>query len=222
MNNEIREENEFLHELKNNLSICKGYIEIMRKESNSFPIHLQRIEKEIIKSIELIEGYKRQTFTSIKKETVNLSSLLEELVKELTPLYQNRGCVFLFHSKEDCIIEGDSLKLRQVFINLLKNSIEAKEKEQMTIIIEIQSIENRYKIIIKDDGCGMTPQEINKIKHNTYSTKGVGRGYGLSFCKAIIENHKGIIQVKSKKNEGTTMIISFPNNNQKCKLIYFL
>jgi len=108
-------------------------------------------------------------------------------------------------------IECYPSKLNQVILNILTNSIQAIEDEG-EIFIQTISSEIGVKIIIKDDGIGMTPEVKQHIFEPFFTTKEVGKGtgLGLSISYGIIEQHNGNIDVISEPGKGTEFIISLP------------
>jgi len=102
-------------------------------------------------------------------------------------------------------------KLNQVFLNILNNSIQAIEGQGEILIQTIQSGIG-IKIIIKDNGMGMSPEVKKHIFEPFYTTKevGEGTGLGLAISFGIIEQHHGIIDVISEPGKGTEFIISLP------------
>ena len=106
--------------------------------------------------------------------------------------------------------------MNQVFINIIKNALEAiQEKPELNNeFISIQTTLKRENIIIKikDSGVGMTEETKEKLFKKFYTTKNPskGTGLGMGICKRIIEDHKGTIEVESERGKGTTFTISLP------------
>ncbi|GAH15711.1 unnamed protein product, partial [marine sediment metagenome] len=100
-------------------------------------------------------------------------------------------------------INGDYDLLHTAITNLLKNSIEAIEKAG-SIKVNVAIGDDVLLIAVTDDGCGLDPQELEKIFSPFYSKKESGMGLGLAYVKKIIEIHNGRIEVDSKKGSGTT------------------
>ena len=113
---------------------------------------------------------------------------------------------------EDIYIEADYNRLKQVFINLLKNAIEAKDssKKENKIKISLESDNNFMKIIIEDNGVGMDKDTLNSVSEMFFTTKKKGSGLGVSLSKEIIEQHGGNIVYNSVKGEGTRVIVTLP------------
>jgi signal transduction histidine kinase len=106
-------------------------------------------------------------------------------------------------------------QLRQVFLNILKNAVQAIEKRGK-IIIKTYEKDNNIFIEIIDTGCGIPEELQNRIFEPFFTTKEVGKGtgLGLSIVYGIIKKHKGDISVKSKIGEGTNFIIKLPIGGQ--------
>jgi two-component system, sporulation sensor kinase E len=96
-----------------------------------------------------------------------------------------------------------------VFINLIRNSLEAiKEKGSIDILLKKQ---DQYAYaIIKDNGIGMNKERLKHIREPFFSTKENGTGLGLAVCYKIIERHDGAIEFESTPHVGTTVHIRLP------------
>ena len=105
----------------------------------------------------------------------------------------------------------DGNQILQVFINILLNALEASEKNGS---VKIQSYVNQRKSLvgmtISDNGCGMAPDELEKIFDPFFSTKSQGTGLGLAVSYGIIKNHQGIIQAYSEPGKGTLFVVELP------------
>jgi PAS domain S-box-containing protein len=100
-------------------------------------------------------------------------------------------------------------KMMRVFINLIKNAIDAIPDKG---ILEIKSkkTRNRVEIAFADTGSGISDETLKKIFTPLFTTKAQGMGFGLAICKRIVEAHGGTITVKTALNKGTTFTISLP------------
>ncbi|WP_181294626.1 ATP-binding protein [Heyndrickxia sporothermodurans] len=96
-----------------------------------------------------------------------------------------------------------------MFLNIIKNSIEAIPYGGL-ITISVTIKNNQVLTSIKDNGIGMTEEQVNKIGQPFYTTKDDGNGLGLMVSYKIIEKHKGRITIESEPNKGTEFLISFP------------
>ena len=202
------------HEIKNPIAVCKGYLDMIdvndkKKVRKYIPI----IKDEITRTLILMDDFLDYTKIKIEKEEMDLVMLLEDLEDYLKDLFKKNGIKSKFNlPDEDIYIEADYNRLKQVFINLLKNSIEAKDanKKENKIKIILESDNNFMKIIIEDNGVGMDKDTLNSVSEMFFTTKKRGSGLGVSLSKEIIEQHGGNIVYNSVKGEGTRVIVTLP------------
>ena len=117
--------------------------------------------------------------------------------------------VFYEEIDEPVIIKANDAQIKQVFINIIKNSIEAID-ERGKINIHVRVLENEAVLMVADNGIGMDPERLERIGELFYSTKEKGTGIGLAVCQKIIHRHNGEISFKSEKNKGTIVTIRIP------------
>jgi len=115
----------------------------------------------------------------------------------------------------------DSREIKQLFLNLFKNAIEAmpqggKLRIKMHLVPkDSPGNEDRVFVEISDTGMGISESELHYIFRPFYSTKHKGTGLGLSFCRRVVEEHGGEIRVKSRVGKGTTFIVTLPIRQRK-------
>ena len=129
----------------------------------------------------------------------------------MLPIFKEENAVLQIPKINELYIIGDYHKLKQVIINLLKNTIEAKkEDEQLIVRIKIKENEQSISISVTDNGIGMSEEVLSKVSEVFYTTKKQGTGLGLAFSKEVIELHKGTLKIKSEENKGTEICIRLP------------
>lgn len=107
-------------------------------------------------------------------------------------------------------IGGNENRLKQVFMNLIKNAMEAMHNGG-TITVEMNVIDcTIVELMIKDEGSGMDSKTIQNLFQPFYTTKSTGTGLGLAFVKKVIEEHEGVIGVQSEVQKGTCFHMQFP------------
>lgn len=203
------------HELKNPISVCKGYLEIIDKNGyQKAPKYLPIISSEIERSLSVINDFSSLgKLKELNKEEVDLQVLLEEIITILNPLFKKYNANIYLNVKQDIYLSLDYLRMKQVFVNILKNALEArKEEEPLNVLIEVKKSLKAVKIIIKDNGIGMDKNTLDRITEIFYTTKANGNGLGVVLSKEIIEMHNGTITYKSQKDKGTTVTITLPCN----------
>ncbi len=103
----------------------------------------------------------------------------------------------------------DKNKIERVFINLVKNAIEAMPNGG-TVAINSKQANGSVEITFADTGTGIPEEVLPKIFSPLFTTKAQGMGFGLAICKRIIEAHGGTIKVETEKCKGTTFEVSLP------------
>ena len=199
------------HEVKNPLAVVNGYLQMINKtnDKDKQKKYLDIIKSEIKRTITIINDYTE--LGRIKKlnfEPLDLSLIIEEIKEILTPILKSKNSMIHYDSKDELYILGDYDRLKQVFLNLIKNSIEAKNKDYL-----IKKTKVNYKVSIIDNGIGMTKEDLKHLTESFYTTKKKGTGIGTTFVKKVIEMHQGKIEFKSKEKEGTTAIVTLPIMN---------
>ncbi|VEF48354.1 sporulation sensor histidine kinase A [Bacillus freudenreichii] len=201
------------HEIRNPLTAIKGFTQLLKKEDNNDYLEVMLSELERIEDIvsDLLILAKPQPS---KTEKVDIGILLKETVD----LFKSEA---LLHDVEimidieisDLFIEGEANKLKQVYINLLKNAIEAMPDGGKIQVSAIKTRSGQIVTKIIDNGIGIPDERIPNLGEPFYSTKEKGTGLGLMICNRIIKNHGGTMKIKSKVDIGTTIIILFPAFN---------
>ena len=105
-------------------------------------------------------------------------------------------------------------QLHQAFLNILLNSVQAIEGSGI-IDLTTSATPKKVRIVIRDNGKGISPENLNKITDPFFTTKepGQGTGLGLSIVQTIIHEHKGKVDFESVEGEGTSVTITLPLKN---------
>ena len=189
------------HEVKNPLSVVKGYLEMMNKEN--FERYKRIINEEIDSSLEILNNYLEFNKISINKEEMDLNILLMDIKNNMKEYLENKGVKLqIITIDDDIYLEADYQKLRQVFYNIIKNSVEAHAKK---IVISYKIIYGKVMITIMNDGDKII--DINKVGNN-YTTKILGNGIGTTLSKKIINMHDGKIKYLNNEDKGVSTIIT--------------
>ncbi|MEB1808443.1 MAG: PAS domain S-box protein [Bacillaceae bacterium] len=199
------------HEIRNPLTSLKGFVQLFRSGTIPNDVFLNIMEDEL-ERIDLISS----EFLSLAKPVttdftkVNLHVLLKDIIALLdTEAFKQSISISTVFETEETSVLGVSSQLKQVFINLIKNSIEVMP-DGGNILIKIEKEKEYLNVSIEDKGAGMTEEQLSRIGEPFYTTKEAGTGIGLMVTYTIIENHNGKVNVKSKLNEGTTFTVQLP------------
>lgn len=201
------------HEIKNPISVCKGYLEMfdyndVEKSRKYLPI----IKDEVNRTLNVINDFSLYGKIRIEKDIADITLLLEDIKETYEYLLNEEKLKLKIHiPDEEIYINIDYNRIKQVLVNVIKNAIEAKPLDKPLIItIDLVKFQDSVKIIITDNGIGMDKDTIDKIYNIFYTTKDKGTGLGVALSKEIIELHNGSINYKSKLNQGTTVTIKLP------------
>ena len=199
------------HEVKNPIAVCKGYLDMLdvydvEKASRYIPI----IRDEIARSLDIMSDFMEFSKIKIEKEIIDINMLLEEIVDDLKLLLGNRNIEIECHGMRDEVyIEGDYNRLKQVFLNMVKNSMEAIEGDGK-IEIATCSLKGKYNISITDNGMGMSKETLERVREMFFTTKLKGSGLGVSLSNEIIKAHQGSLEYTSKEGKGTKVVVKLP------------
>lgn len=214
------------HELKTPLTTIKSYTETLLDGADEDPEmsknFLSIIDAEtdrmnrLVKDLLQLSRIEHQQEKWYMKES-NLISLLKSVVTkvEITAKMKRQHLNCLFNSEDKVMVVIDKDRIEQVILNILSNSIKYTD-EGGRIDIDIVKENDRAKIIVRDNGIGMTESEIPRIFERFYRVDKArsramgGTGLGLSIAKQIVEEHNGSIEIESQEGKGTKAIVSLP------------
>ncbi|WP_096190361.1 sensor histidine kinase [Evansella halocellulosilytica] len=205
------------HEIRNPLAVIDGFLELMKQslsESEQEKYYLPLLMKELDRINSIIEEMLLLTKPSAP---VTKEAYLEDLIDDILPLItQAIGSEEVeFDIQFDCVpLFIDVKQMKQVFHNLIRNSVEAMDGEG-TISVHTKVNQKNYDIYFHDTGPGV-PKKIQQSLFEPFLTsKEAGTGLGLTIVQRIIANHCGKIELLSTSHEGTTFKISLPLNDER-------
>jgi len=191
------------HEVKNPLCVVKGYLEMLNE--NNFFKYKDIIQEELNNSILILDNYLELRKMVVQKEIMDINLLLLDIKKSFVDYLKKQNVILDINIIDDEIyVFGDYNKLRQVFINIIKNALEAKARN---ILISYKIFENKIIISIKNDGLFMISDDLINVGNN-YSNKVLGNGIGITLSKKIIEEHGGVIEYKNNDDYGVNVLIT--------------
>ena len=174
---------------------------------------LRNIEQEVYRARDIVKGLLE---FSREREFCLSSSKLRKVVIRSIELISSQvppGVQILHDIPDDLCLNIDTQRMQQVFLNLIENSLHAIGNGGGQIRIDAKIVSGQEVVInVEDTGEGIAPEELARIFDPFYTTKevGSGTGLGLSIVYGIIQKHNGLIEVESKKNEGTRFVIRLP------------
>lgn len=201
------------HEIKNPIAVCKGYLDMLNvNNQEQVEKYIPIIKGEIERLLTLLEDFMLVNKNNVELDIMDINMLLEEVIDKLKPMLEEKNIELENKLIDDEIyINGDYKRLSQVFINLVKNSIEAIPNNKKGLISIKNNInKNNLNIIIEDNGIGISNKILKKIKEPFYTTKQRGTGLGVSLSDEIIKAHQGTLEYRSKEGLYTKTIVKIP------------
>jgi PAS domain S-box-containing protein len=200
------------HEIRNPLTTIKGFVQLLSQSEESKNLLYSDI---ILEEIDRINFIVSEFMVFAKPQTYyfsecNITEILDSVIKFLEAEAVLKNVIINYdNSFENVFISGEKNQLKQVFLNVIKNGIEAMPNGGV-ISVSITSSHSEITVTIKDNGIGMSEDQIRKLGEPFFTTKDTGNGLGLMVSYKIIQNHKGNITVHSDMNNGTNFVITFP------------
>jgi len=142
---------------------------------------------------------------------VPLQRIIDETLKiALDRLMLKQIQVSVQYPAEPWVIQADEDKLKIAFLNIIINATEAIAASDGKIDVEFFQLGNFYRIQIRDNGCGISSENVARLFEPYFTSKRNGMGLGLASTLNILQAHKGVVDVKSQVDVGTTFFITFP------------
>ncbi|MCH1626667.1 ATP-binding protein [Ferdinandcohnia quinoae] len=199
------------HEIRNPLTSIKGFIQLFKSNYNRneyYDLVLAELDR-----INLILGeflVLAKPTAVIFKET-NIKTIIKDVVTLVnTQSILNNVQIFVEFDTNIPPVSCEENQLKQVFINIIKNAIEAMPTGGIIEVKVNVKSESEITISIVDQGIGIPAERLQTLGEPFYTTKEKGTGLGLMTCFKIIENHNGHIHVTSEVNQGTTFEVILP------------
>ena len=200
------------HEIRNPMTVVRGFIQLILQDKipEKHATYLTLSMTELDRAEKIINDYLAFARPQTDRcEIIQLERELEHVASILTPYATLHGVEITLEKDTNVNIWGDSQKLRQALINLVKNGIEAMP-EGGTLKLNLDRKKDYGSILIKDTGMGMTKDQIHRLGTPYYSLKEKGTGLGTMVSFRVIERMQGIIEIQSEIGRGTQFTISFP------------
>lgn len=202
------------HEIRNPLTIVRGFLQVMEVPEDKKMLIDTLLIPELDRANSIITDFLAIAKTApVKDDALKVN---EYIGQNLQNLFQSELLIHnvklnleLDNKLDNDIIVVNKDEVTQVFLNLLKNSIEASKNQELEISLKTEDFNDKVRITFADNGPGISPTLVDCIFDPFFTTKDEGTGLGLSVSKKIIENHGGTMKVKSDKN-GTKFTIEIP------------
>lgn len=193
---------------------------INQKQQSALKLSIENIKRlnDIIRTMLDVSRVEAKKI-KYKKEKFNLKAAVDDAVETAKALAEERGIKIKNKAASKTTVETDRDRLIQVVINLITNAVKYN-KEGGTVWVQTQTVGNRFEITVRDDGVGISPDDLPHIFDKMYQAKKTqrqtgGLGFGLYLGKKMIEDLGGKIDVESVLGEGTQFTITLPYKKTK-------
>lgn len=227
--NAIQREKQFTsdasHELRTPLAVIKGTLEVLIRKPRTTDEYNEKINyciKEVdrinnlVDQLLLLARFENQN-QNIKSEEVFLDALLLDTVSRFSNQLKEKNISIKTSLEQDCVIMSDSYLISIVFNNLISNAIKySKNDGKIDLILESET--NQFSFLVKDNGVGISKEDLNKIFDSFYRSNPSshpeikGTGIGLSIVKRLCDSLGIRIVIESEEKLGTSVLLSFTNS----------
>ncbi|PIC56209.1 hypothetical protein CSV80_12855 [Sporosarcina sp. P12(2017)] len=202
------------HEVRNPMTTLQGFLQLLEHEvTGNAQMYVKVIQDEVKRMNEILNEMLVLSKPAVDEITIfSLSVLVEEVLILLRPkaLLDQIHLVNEFNAKGSLLIQANPNRVKQVFINLLKNAMEAMKANDTLSIMISEGHQQNVDIFISDTGAGMGEEMLETIFLPFVTDKPGGTGLGLPFVKKTVQEHGGSISVTSEIGKGTVFHLSFP------------
>jgi signal transduction histidine kinase len=200
------------HDLRNPLTGISSATYYLRKKYGSL---LDEKGRDVLEVIKKDTDYSNKIISDLLEYSKAITLELAEtnprsaVTEALSHVDFPKNVQLVDLTKNTPTIKIDVAKMKRVFINLIKNAIDAMpDGGKLTITSESKN--GKVKIAFSDTGLGISGENLKKLFGPLFTTKAKGMGLGLSICKRVVEAHGGTISVESIIDKGTTFTIIIP------------
>ena len=211
------------HEIRNPLTSVKLNIQRLAESD-----HLDEVEREHLdigqEGIGQIEKFIKELLSFTRVSDLNpdrfaIEQIMEESLKMLRDVFRQKKAVVdktYAAGLPPANVDGD--RIRQVFLNILRNACEAVDEGgriSISILLVSENGSRRYQVRISDNGIGVPEKDWENIFEPFFTTKASGCGLGLANARKIVEQHGGTIRVVKKRGKGSAFVVSLPCEEEK-------
>ena len=202
------------HELRNPLSAISGAIEILNSEvaQNETTHRMSKVASREIERLNLmVEDFLLLTtpVNEVNTSIVDISHILSETLESFKNTVKRSDLDIKKSFQHGMLVEADSYKMKQVFWNLLDNSMDSMPHGGK-IEVKCFSENGKIKVSVSDEGTGIEDEYMTKIFDPFFTTKEIGTGLGLAIVQKVVEGYNGNISVYSKIGKGTEIVVTMP------------
>lgn len=201
------------HDLRTPLTMIVGYGEMIKdypgddtEENADIIVEEAKRLSALVDDLIDVSRFETNKFV-LNKEKVSLNNLLESVYKQYVKYFETQNVKFDLVLLDDIEVYVDERRIKQVLYNFINNALNYNDKENKEIVLGAEKINNRYRIFVKDNGQGISEENLDKVWDRYYKVdkehrrSHLGTGIGLALAKNILEAHGLKYGVESKRYE---------------------
>ncbi|MDR2903068.1 MAG: cell wall metabolism sensor histidine kinase WalK [Clostridiales bacterium] len=212
------------HELKTPLSSMKVLGESLLLQEEAPPEMYREFLRDIISEVDRMTNIINELLSLVKLDQteqalnirqVKVNKLIEDILKRLYPIAEQRGIELLYEDVRTVVVDADEMKVSLAISNLVENGIKYSEDGGTVKVIVDADHQNAF-ITVQDNGIGINDEDQTKVFNRFYRVdktrdrKTGGTGLGLAITHKTVLLHHGSIKLMSKENEGSTFVVRLP------------
>jgi PAS domain S-box-containing protein len=212
---------EISHELNNYLSIVMGNLELMgmavdKGKFDSLGSRMKGMKDGINRIVKFVEGLMSVTRPEQKSEIIDINQFVQNELFFLKSQPRFKDIDLVIESDTSIPqIEVDSSRLQHALFNIFENAREAlqeasSDEKRIRVVTSFAESDNRVRLSISDNGCGMSTEDYQRVFRQFFSTKGTGHGFGLLAVKGAIKSHGGKVYASPAPEGGACFTLEFP------------
>lgn len=216
---------ELAHDISNPLTAIMGYVTVLTDQLKGSQERLGKqfeesmeclnvIDKSVSRCHELLDFWRSQKMGSRRERIpVGMTAMVMDLAQATRPLAESVGArVEAQAPSEPCFVLADSIQIFRAIQNIVTNAVQALTGPGGIIRLSCRIDGDQVEVCVEDNGCGIAPENAEKIFEPYFTTKATTKGLGLGMyiTRSVIEDHGGTIRIESQLRQGTRMIIRLP------------
>lgn len=207
------------HEIRNPLASLQGFAQLIREQTRDASV--ANYANIMIEEFRRINSIINEFLILAKPQKVQhqrkcLAHILQDVMTLIQTQANEKNLVLIYQATDrEVFVDCNESELKQVFINILKNAVEATPAGRRIDLALLQLTNTHVLVRCTDEGCGIPKELVAKIGSPFFTTKASGTGLGLMVSQRIIESHGGRMVIQSEENAGTTVEVMLPVHHGK-------
>lgn len=205
------------HEIRNPMTALRGFIQLLREKTNSHDDYFNIMLSELNRVEQIVSEFLMLSKNRVARvANYPLSSILNHVLSLLEAEAILRNVQLTFDCVGDMpVVACDEGQLKQVFVNVIKNGMEAMPNGGILEVNCLLTTPNHVAIRFQDYGVGIPEEQMHRLGEPFFTTKAEGTGLGLMVSHKIIEEHGGNMNISSEVGKGTVVEVLLPMSSRE-------